>query len=68
MMSYEPFWNTLEEKKVSQYALINKYGISRGTLANMRANQPMETTTIEKFCKILNCKVQDIIIYIPDQT
>ncbi|MDL2248772.1 helix-turn-helix transcriptional regulator [Tyzzerella sp. OttesenSCG-928-J15] len=67
MMSYVPFWNTLKSKKISQYALINKHGISRGTIANIKNNKPMETTTIEKFCKILNCNVQDIVIYIPDE-
>lgn len=67
MMSYQPFWNTLQSKEVSQYTLINKHGISTGTLAAMRANKPLETTTIEKFCKILSCNVQDIVTYIPDE-
>ena len=25
MISYEPLWNTLKQKSVSQYELINKY-------------------------------------------
>lgn len=28
---------------------------------------PIETTTIEKFCHILNCKVEEIIQYIPEE-
>lgn len=67
MMSYKPFWDTLKLKGVSQYALIKKHGISTGTITNIKNNKPMETTTIEKFCKILDCNVQDIVIYIPDE-
>lgn len=66
MMSYEPFWKTLKLKEVSTYQLIKKYKVSNGTLTNMRKGKPIETTTIEKFCKILDCNVNDIVIYIPD--
>ena len=66
MMSYEPFWRTLQSKEISKYALIKKHGISNGTLWNMKNGKPIETTTIEKLCRILNCNVQDIVIYIPD--
>ena len=38
MISYEPLWNTLKLKKISQYQLINKYGISAGQLSQLRAN------------------------------
>ena len=67
MISYEPLWETMKNKGISQYALINKYGISNGTIGNLKKNRPIETTTIEKFCKILDCNVQDILIYIPDE-
>lgn len=67
MISYEQFWNTLKLKKVSTYALINKHNISNGTLSRMRKREFISTATIDKFCKILNCKVEDIITYIPDE-
>lgn len=66
MMSYEPFWKTLKEKNVTTYKLIYKCGISSRTLANMKKGKPIETTTIEKFCKILNCNVENIVTYVPD--
>jgi len=67
MMSYNPFWKTLKEKGFSQYKLIHEHRISTGTLANMRKNKPLETTTIERFCEILKCEVQDIIKYSPEE-
>lgn len=66
MINYSPFWQTLKKKQVSSYALIHKYNISNGTLYRMRKGSPISTTTIDQFCKILNCKVDDIILYTPD--
>lgn len=66
MISYEPFWNTLEEKGISQYQLIKNYGVSAGQLSRIRANQNISTHTLNMLCKLLSCRVQDIIIYIEE--
>ena len=63
MISYEPFWNTLKLKNISQYQLIHKYNISAGQLSRMRSNSNISTHTINALCEILDCKVQDILIY-----
>ena len=63
MISYDPFWNTLKAKNVSQYRLMKDYGISAGQLSRMRANQNISTHTIDILCEILDCEVQDILIY-----
>ena len=63
MISYEPFWNTLKTKGMSQYQLIQKYGISAGQLSRMRNNSNISTHTINTPCEILDCKVEDILIY-----
>ena len=67
MISYNNLWNTLKEKGISQYALIKQYHISPGQLTRLKRNESVSTHTIEVFCKILNCRVQDIMEYIPDE-
>ena len=67
MITYEPLWETMERKAITKYQLIFKYGILKSTLARMKKNKPILTTTIDDLCKILNCNVQDIITYIPDE-
>lgn len=63
MISYEPLWNTLREKEISQYQLITKYGISAGQLSRLRANNHVSTHTLERLCEILHCNLEDIVIY-----
>ncbi|MBU3875214.1 helix-turn-helix transcriptional regulator [Faecalicatena sp. AGMB00832] len=67
MISYEPFWKTLKEKHISQYKLIKKFGVSAGQLSRMRANEYISTHTIDELCKIIDCRVEDIMVYIKDE-
>ena len=64
LISYAPFWRTLKERGVSTYALINKHGISSATIARMKKGGGISTLKIDDFCRILDCKVEDIIEYI----
>lgn len=66
MISYDPFYKTLKEKNISTYKLINVYGISRSLLDRLKHNKPISTVTINDLCSFLDCKVEDILIYIKD--
>ncbi len=63
MISYAPFWRTLKARGESTYTLINKYGISSATIDRMRKGHGISTAKIDDFCRILVCKVEDIIEY-----
>ena len=65
MISYDAFWDTLKTSKESTYSLIKNYHISSSTIDKLRKNKPLNTTTINDLCRILNCQVQDIMTYIP---
>lgn len=67
MISYEPFWKTLKLKNVTTYALREKHNISPNTLTRMKNNNYLSLRTIEDFCKILDCRLEDIVEYIPDK-
>lgn len=63
MISYKPLWETMEKKNISQYQLIKEYGFSPGQLSRLRKNNYVSTHTIEVLCDILDCKVEDIMVY-----
>lgn len=66
MISYEPFYKTIKEKEISTYKLINTYGISRSLIDRLKHNKPISTVTLNDLCTILNCRVDEILLYIPD--
>lgn len=66
MISYAPFWKTIKEKEVSQFDLYTYAKISTETLFRLRNNKIITTNTIDKLCKILNCKVEDILEFRKD--
>ena len=68
MMSFAPLWKTLKEKNLSTYKLINDYGISKGTIDNLKHSRNVTLLTVEQLCHILDCKVEDIVVYIKDKS
>ena len=66
MISYEKMWKTMKEKGVTQYTLIKKYGISSGQITRLKRNESVSTHTIDIFCKILKCRVDDLMEFVDD--
>lgn len=67
MITYAPLFATMKEKKISTYRLINYYNMSRGLIDRLKHDRPITTTTIETLCDILDCRVENILEYIPDK-
>lgn len=61
MISYKPFHELLRAKNISKQSLIVKYGFSPNAIHRINHNQPMNTTTLDKLCTVLECSVSDII-------
>lgn len=66
MISYKNLWKTMEEKGVTQYALIKTYHVSPAQITRLKRNESVSTHTIEMFCRILRCRVEDVMEYIED--
>lgn len=66
MMSYEPLFRTMREKGVSSYRL-QKMGFNRATYYSIKSGQSVSTNTIAHLCKLLHCRVEDVIEYIEDE-
>ncbi len=65
MISYERLWETMRQRGISQYALIHKFNVSPGQITRMKRNESVSTHTIEMFCSILQCRVEEVMEYIP---
>lgn len=66
MIIFDKLWSVIKEKGVSTYQLREKCGIDSKTVRRLRANDNMETKTLNKLCAVLDCRLEDIAEYVPD--
>ena len=66
MISYNRLWETMEKRKISQYRLIKEFGLSSGQMSRLKKNTYVSTLTLETLCRILDCRIEDIMVYVPD--
>lgn len=67
MITYDPLWTTMQNRKITKYQLIYHWGLSSNTLRRMSHNEPISSTTLNELCLILNCTVQDIMSFVPTE-
>ena len=61
MIVYDNLWRTMKEKGITQYTLIKKFHVSPAQITRLKRNESVSTHTIDVFCQILDCQVQDIM-------
>ncbi len=67
MIVFNRLWKTMKEKGFSTYTLREKCGIDSKTIRRLKANENIETKTLDKICSALNCKIEDIAEHIDDK-
>ena len=63
MIDYSPLWETMKERGVTQYRLLQR-GIDNRTLDALKKNKNITLLTLEKLCAILECTPNDIVRFI----
>lgn len=66
MISYDPLWRTMKDRKITTYTLIYKLGFSAYTITNLKRNKSITMYTLEKLCTALSCTPNDIIEFIEE--
>ena len=66
MIRFDKLWKTMEQKNMTTYQLREKCGIDSKTIRRLKANDNMETKTLNKLCAALNCKLEDIAEYVEE--
>ena len=66
MIVFDKLWTVMERRGVSTYQLREKCGIDSKTIRRLRANDNMETKTLNKLCAVLHCRLEDIAEYVED--
>ena len=65
-VSYKKLWKLLVDKEMNKTDLRLKAGISTGALAKLGKNENVNTEVLAKICIVLECGVDDIMEFIPE--
>ena len=67
MIKFDKLWATMKEKGFSTYKLREGCGIDSKTIRRLKANENMETKTLNKLCIALDCTLDDIAEFVKDE-
>ena len=66
MIIFDKLWITMKERNFTTYQLRESCGIDSKTIRRLRANENIETKTLNKLCSALDCRIEDIMEYIKE--
>ncbi len=66
-VSYNKLWKLLIDKDMKKYDLQIKARVSKGTITKLGKNEDVNTQTLAKICKALECDIGDILHIINDK-
>ena len=66
MISYEPLFQTMKEKGITYYRL-GKMGFPLSNYYAMKRGENISTHTLDQLCRLLQCKVEDILEYLDEK-
>jgi len=65
--SFAPLWKLLIDKKMKKTDLLALANLHPQTLARMGKDESISMDALGKICAALNCRIEDIVEFIPDQ-
>ena len=65
-VSYNKLWKMLIDKNISKTELTHLAGITTNAMAKLGRNEDVRVKTLENLCTSLDCKLDDIVEFVPD--
>ena len=66
-VSYKKLWKLLIDRDMSKKQLEVTARLSSSTIAKMNKSKGVTTTTLERICRVLECKIEDVVEIVPDE-
>ena len=63
-VNYDKLWKLMIDKKINKTQLLEKAGITTNEMAKMGKNEMVKMETLVRICKVLECKLDDIVEYV----
>lgn len=65
-VSYKKLWKLLIDKDMMKKDLQVKANISWATVTKMSKNETVSMEVLMKICQALDCRIEDIVEFVPD--
>lgn len=65
-VSYNKLWKMMIDRKLMKKDLTAMAGISTNAMAKMGKEENVSTEVLGKICNALNCRIEDIVEFLPD--
>jgi len=65
MISYNPLFKTMKDRGITSYRL-GKLGFPLSNYYAMKRGENISTHTLNHLCRLLQCKVEDVIEYVDE--
>ena len=65
-VNYNKLWKMMIDKKMSKTELTDLAGISTNAMAKLGKNEDVRVNILEKLCTSLDCKLDDIVEFVPN--
>lgn len=63
---YDNLWKTMKEKNITQYRLIKSHDFCEDLFRRLKRGCSCSTYTLVRLCVALDCKIEDIVTFIPN--
>ncbi len=64
--SYNRLWKLLIDRGMTRTEMRRAVGISTCTLPRLSKGEDVTTTILKRICDTLNCRLEDIVEYVPE--
>ena len=65
-VSYKKLFHVMIEKNITNAQLQKQAGFSANIITRLKRDDYISLESIESICKVINCKVDDILDFVPD--
>lgn len=66
-VSYKKLWKLMIDKDLNKTELTHLAGITTNAMAKLGRNEDVRVTVLEKLCTSLDCNLDDIMEFIPEE-
>lgn len=67
MIIFDRLWNVMKEREISTYRLREMADLQSRTIKRLQNNLSVETKTLDRICKALDCELSDIAEFVKDE-